>query len=261
MIPKKIHYVWLGDNKLSPLNISCMKTWSEYNPDFEVVRWDESNSPMESGYVKQAIKQKKYAFASDYIRFFVLFNYGGIYLDTDMEVIKPLDDFLENDFFAGYESENWINCSIFGADKGSDVCKEVLNVLDALGEKNIKEFEPIPKILTRVINGNHFNDTAKIYNQKVFYPFNPYSSDIKQMLYKDVTSDTFALHHWEKTWKPTLLEKALRRIRLYLQTDNYICKDFSLMLGAEYLLVQLLYLLFPLSALVVVYISAENQQQ
>ena len=216
MIPNNIHYVWLGGNELSLLNVSCMKTWSEYNPDFKIKLWDENNSPIESGYVKQAIEKKKYAFASDYIRFFALYNHGGIYLDTDMEVIKPLNALLDCDFFAGYESNDWINCSIFGAAKGSDVCKEVLNVLDALGEKDITEFEPIPKILTRVLNRNDFSDVINIYDQDVFYPFNPYACEIKQMLYKDITDNTVAIHHWEKTWKPTLLERALRRVKSYL---------------------------------------------
>lgn len=215
MIPKKIHYVWLGGNSLSPLNISCMKTWSDYNPKFKVIRWDESNSPLKSGYVRQAIKKKKYAFAADYIRFHALYNYGGIYLDTDMEVIKPLDNFLEDKFFAGYESKDWISCGIIGAEKGCNVCQQVLNILNELGKSNIKEFITIPKILTKVINEHKLNNEVNIYNQKVFYPYNPYASDIKQLLYKDVTCETVALHHWEKSWGLTFFEKVLNRIGLY----------------------------------------------
>ena len=106
MIPKKIHYIWFGGNPLTPLANKCIASWKKYCPDYEIVRWDESNFDIEQNrYCKEACDAKKWAFASDYARFKILYENGGIYLDTDVELLKPLDEILEKGPFMGLEKD------------------------------------------------------------------------------------------------------------------------------------------------------------
>lgn len=104
MIPKKIHYVWLGSAELPPLVEECIASWRRLMPDYEIIRWDESClGEIESTFVKEALEKKKWAFASDYIRLHALYKEGGIYLDTDVRVLKPFDDLLPLPAFIGTE--------------------------------------------------------------------------------------------------------------------------------------------------------------
>ena len=104
MIPKIIHYCWFGGNPLPPLALECIASWRRFLPDYEIKQWDESNFDVNMiPYTAEAYKQKKYAFVSDYARFWIIFNYGGLYFDTDVEVIKPLDDIIGKGNFMGFE--------------------------------------------------------------------------------------------------------------------------------------------------------------
>lgn len=103
-IPKIIHYCWFGGNPLPSLAQECIKSWKKYLPDYEIKRWDESNFDVNSiPYTAEAYRQKKYAFVSDYCRFIVLYEYGGIYFDTDVEVIRPMNDIISRGNFMGFE--------------------------------------------------------------------------------------------------------------------------------------------------------------
>lgn len=104
MIPKIIHYCWLGNGKKSPLIKFCINSWMKYMPDWEFIEWNETNFDINSSeYVKDAIKERKYAFASDYIRLYALYHYGGIYLDTDLQVFCSLESFRTNKMFTAHE--------------------------------------------------------------------------------------------------------------------------------------------------------------
>ena len=104
MIPKKIHYCWFGRNPLPKLAVKCIESWKKYLPDYEIVEWNEDNFDVNMiPYTKEAYEAKKYAFVSDYARFWILFHFGGIYFDTDVEVIKRLDDIIERGPFMGCE--------------------------------------------------------------------------------------------------------------------------------------------------------------
>ena len=96
MIPKIIHYVWVGGKPLTPLAEKCIASWKKYCPDYEIKRWDEKTFDVnQNKYCKQAYECKKWAFASDFVRLYVLYNEGGIYLDSDIEVLKNFDDLLK----------------------------------------------------------------------------------------------------------------------------------------------------------------------
>ena len=112
-IPKTIHYIWFGGKPLPPMAERCISSWKEHCPDYEIVRWDEDN--FDSGgnrYFEEALAAKKWAFASDYARLKVLVEHGGIYMDTDVEVLHPLDRFLEEDAFSGFETPSRISTGL-----------------------------------------------------------------------------------------------------------------------------------------------------
>ena len=106
MIPKTIHYCWFGRNQLPPLAIKCIESWKRYLPDYEIKEWNEDNFDVNIiPYTREAYAVKKYAFVSDYARFWILYKYGGLYFDTDVEIIKPLDDIIARGPFMGCEKD------------------------------------------------------------------------------------------------------------------------------------------------------------
>ena len=106
MIPKIIHYCWFGGKPLPELAQKCIASWKKYCPDYEIKEWNESNFNLNScDYVREAYEAKKWAFITDYVRLYAMVTEGGIYMDTDVEVIKPLDPFLKHKAFSGFEDE------------------------------------------------------------------------------------------------------------------------------------------------------------
>lgn len=131
-IPKKIHYVWVG-GKEKPTDIKmCIKTWKKLD-GYEIIEWNESNFDINSHpFVKEAYKNKKWAFVSDYIRAYVIYNYGGIYLDTDVLVLDNFDDLLKNRAFVGYENSSHPFTAVFGAEEKHPLIKKMLDYYDNL---------------------------------------------------------------------------------------------------------------------------------
>ncbi|MBD5430213.1 glycosyltransferase [Lactobacillus sp.] len=136
MIPKIIHYVWVGGNP-KPKNIqTCMKTWKKHLGDYKIIEWNESNFDIhENKYVEQAYKAKKWAFVSDYIRAKVVYEYGGIYLDTDVLVLDNLHDLLKNRAFVGFENKDNPFTAVFGAEPKHQLIKDMLDYYD---DRNFK---------------------------------------------------------------------------------------------------------------------------
>ena len=133
MIPKKIHYVWVGGNE-KPKNIKkCMKTWKKHLSDYEIIEWNENNFDINSHpFVKAAYKAKKWAFVSDYIRAYVIYKEGGIYLDTDVLVLDNFDKFLSDKAFVGFENIDHPFTAVFGAEKNHPLLNDMLNYYDEL---------------------------------------------------------------------------------------------------------------------------------
>lgn len=133
MIPKKIHYIWVG-GKDKPKNIKrCMKTWKKHLKGYEIIEWNESNFDINSHpFVKAAYKAKKWAYVSDYIRMYAIYNYGGIYLDTDVILLDNFDDFIKNKAFVGFENKEFPFTAVFGAEKGHPFIKKILDYYDNL---------------------------------------------------------------------------------------------------------------------------------
>lgn len=128
MIPKKIHYIWVGRNPKSKVIQECIATWKKKLPDFEIIEWNEDNFDMhENAYIEQAYAAKKWAFVSDYIRARVIYEQGGIYLDTDVRVIDNLEPLLNDRAFIGFENANYLSAAIFGAEAEHPFIKDILD--------------------------------------------------------------------------------------------------------------------------------------
>lgn len=171
MIPKKIHYVWVGDKPKPELVLKCIASWKKYLPDYEIIEWGNNSIDMiDNKYIREALVHKKWAFVSDVIRLYALYNHGGIYLDTDVVVNDSLNSFLTNKFFTGHESYKG-SCSpavtaVLGAEKHSKIIKEILRIYDStsLIKEGKLNLQPNTVIFTK-----YFEETFNIsapYNEE-----------------------------------------------------------------------------------------------
>lgn len=136
MIPKKIHYCWFGRNPKPALAEKCIASWRKYCPDYEIIEWNEDNFDVSiNGYTRMCYEQKKYAFLSDYVRLVVVAEHGGVYFDTDVEVIKPIDALLENDAFYCFETPEYVASGLgFGSVAHGESIQALLAEYDFLLE-------------------------------------------------------------------------------------------------------------------------------
>jgi len=136
MIPKILHYVWVGDAPMPQSALDCIESWRRHCPGWEIRKWgNDFAKTVENRYVREALASRKWAFASDWIRLHALVKCGGFYLDTDMEMEKPLDDFLGEKFVISWERINGrtdINCGMIGCEPGNEVAAGMLAVYDDL---------------------------------------------------------------------------------------------------------------------------------
>jgi mannosyltransferase OCH1-like enzyme len=199
MIPKIIHYCWFGPNKVPPMNQACIQSWADILGDYEVIKWDESNCP-KNEYIEYHLKEGNWAFVSDYVRLYALYNFGGIYLDTDIEVVKPFDALLSNKGFLAYEDEKLINNAVSGGMKFDVFFNDCMKYMENR-HKNGEDIQISPVVTTTVLNSADYDIT--VYDRVYFYPYNPYDDkqEIKNLMFNMVTADTYAIHHWAKSWE------------------------------------------------------------
>ncbi|MGL4307999.1 MAG: glycosyltransferase [Cetobacterium sp.] len=211
MIPKKIHYIWLGKGIKPNLMDICVNSWYEKLSDYEIIEWTEENLNFyeeieKNEFLKECHRRKLWAFLSDYFRIKILYDHGGIYLDGDMEILKSLDGFLDRKFFLGYESLNQVSAGIIGSEPGHEILKEML---DFYKNRILKEKGyTIPDILQRILiekhglkntHGNSLLDLSEgitIYPPEYFYPYH-YTEEFKRSCIK---KDTYGIHWWGKSW-------------------------------------------------------------
>lgn len=214
MINKTIHYCWFG-SEMPLLYQECIKTWEKNLTSFSIQRWDETNLPKEAELAWHYIKNKQYAFASDYARLYLLERYGGIYMDADFEVIKDFTPLLDSQVFLGYEKDDRPTNGIMGATVGAKFLNVALRRMEDNHAKGLFEISPeVTAYALQQIDKNSYT----IYPKQYFYPYNPYDdSSLAFFMYKSVTSDTYAVHHWAKGWKLPLWKRIARKMRLLLK--------------------------------------------
>lgn len=208
---KVIHYCWFGGNPLPKMAKKCIESWKKFLPDFEIKEWNENNFDINvCPFVKEAYENKKWAFVSDYARIYALHTEGGMYFDTDFEVLKNMDKLLEDEFFMGYEDDECFSTAIIWAkEKESKYTKEILEYYDKLEgfdpNGNIWDYAN-PRIITNIIKKfqkQKLENGIEVYDNKFkVYPveyFNPINYDYSEKRY---TENTYAVHYFNATWIP-----------------------------------------------------------
>ncbi len=226
MIPKVIHYCWFGRNPLPELALKCIASWKYYMPDFEVKEWNEDNFDINIiPYTSEAYQEKKYAFVSDYARYWILYNYGGVYFDTDVEMIRPIYDILEKGAFMGQERDSSSIASPglgMACEKNNLFLKSIMDLYNGFlfksedGSLNLKS---IDKYMSDFLEGKAKPSDNEIQFAEGFYIypgeyFGPISS-ISRKLRK--TNNTRTIHLYSATWvDKTPLDKFKRIVQKFL---------------------------------------------
>lgn len=222
-IPKIIHYCWFGYGEKSDLAKKCIQGWKDKLKDYEIIEWNEKNFDINvNQYVKEAYENKKYAFVSDYVRLYALLNYGGIYLDTDVEVIKEFDEFLDLNGFAGFEDIELVSTAVLGAKKGNHIIEMWFDTY-----KNRKFIEngkiddtTNVRVFTSILlkyNLKQNNLLQSIYDDEIcIYPINYFSPLRFGSKRPKVTNDTITIHWFEGTWT-TLTKKIKIKIIIFIK--------------------------------------------
>lgn len=226
MIPKILHLCWLSGDPYPTEVQKCLDSWKEKLPDYTVMLWDLSKVDVNvCNWTKQAFEKKKYPFVSDYVRFYALYNYGGIYLDSDVEVLKSFDDLLAQDFFFCFEYTGIPEAAVIGARKGLPWIKTCLDWYlknDYVDQNGIERQIVAPLILRycfeTTIQGKLI-DTGRIQTVqggKIF----PYEYFSARNLYTGqnlISENSYSMHHFKNTWlKKDLKVKTKRRIHILM---------------------------------------------
>lgn len=235
-IPKIIHYCWFGGNPLPEMAQKCIASWKKYLPDYKIIEWNESNFDINyNDYVKEAYEAKKYAFVSDVARLYALVNYGGIYMDTDVEVIRSLDNLLNNLSFSGFESNFQISTGLMACRKGNSMFLEFLE--DYKGRHFIREdgsFDFTTNV-TRITNiclkyGLKQNNTYQVVNGFTLYPKDYLCPKDHETKIINITKNTYTIHHFDGSWKreEDIYAEELKKKYKNLFLSGYITKFIAI---------------------------------
>lgn len=207
MIPKKIHYCWFGRGKMPDMAIKCIDSWKKNLPEYEIKEWNEDNFDLNMfPYVREAYENRKFAFVTDVVRLYALYTEGGIYMDTDVEVLKPLDRFLEHVAFSGFEDEHNVPTGIMASEKGGKWAKENLAYYN---NRNFKLDDGTFDMTTNVtiitnymlkfgLKQNNtfqdFKDLITLYPKDYFCPKSYIDGKI------NLTENSYTIHHFAGSW-------------------------------------------------------------
>lgn len=240
MIPRKIHYCWFGGNELPARDRYCIESWKKMCPDYEIIRWDESNYDISKcAYMKEAYEAKRLGFVPDYARLDIIYEHGGIYLDTDVELIRNLDDLLELEGFAGFEaSDQTQKCIALGLGFGAQPHNEIIRKLrDDYDDKHFMNKDGTPNLLPApgysmavlkkigLINNGEEQQIDGFY----FFPedyFCPKSFTTDEI---NITEHTYSIHHYNASW---FTEKDKLRVSIVNKWKKRLGKRMGMYVGA-----------------------------
>lgn len=222
MIPKIIHYCWFGHNPLPASAHKCIDSWRKYMPDYEIKKWDEGNFNIGiTSYVREAYNAGKFAFVSDYARFYILYKYGGVYFDTDVEVLRPIDDIIARGPFMGCESNASDRSPAriapglgMAAIPGLSLYKEILDMYANLHfVYSVANMKTVVEYTTEILLGHDTTDCGngifsvggiRIYPAEYFSPKSYVTKKLR------ITENTRTIHHFAGTWQPWWKKVLLR---------------------------------------------------
>ena len=235
MIPKKLHLCWLSGDAYPAKIARCIDSWKKVLPDYGIVLWDTKHFDLsQSPWVREAFEKKKYAFAADYIRFYALYHEGGIYLDSDVEVLKRFDDLLDLPYFIGAEKAGTPEAAIMGAEKGCDWIKKCLDYYDGrhfvkadgtldirklpeIMDEQIKQLKPL-RVLSldesQQIRKQDFQKEVLVMNDAYF---SPKVFDSREV---ELTPYTYAIHHYQNSWFSP-------KAKAYYRTRTFLIRIFG----------------------------------
>lgn len=231
MIPKIIHYCWFGGNEFSPKVKKCIDSWKRFCPDYQIIQWNEKNFDINCmDFTKGAYEAKKYAFVSDVARLVGVNQIGGIYMDTDVEVIKSLDPLLSDQAFIGFENNHFVNTGqIIASEKDNPLITQMIkryqkeDFFNADGTMNLLG---CPIVNTEILekNGLIKNGEKQTVKGMVVYPadyFNPLDSSTDEL---KLTENTYSIHWYSQSWvsrKDRIRSKIVRRLHRVFGVDFF----------------------------------------
>jgi hypothetical protein len=207
MIPKIIHYCWFGKGALPPLATRCINSWKMHLPDYELKLWNEECFDINTvPYVKEAYQARKYAFVTDYVRLYAIYNFGGIYMDTDVEILKSLDDLLFLPGFSGFESEKEVPTGIMACEKNNNWAKEQLNYYEGI---HFLKADGTPDFTTNVqiisgkmaANGFTLKNSYQVYMECMHIFPKDYFCPKSRSGIITLTDNTYCIHHFSASWE------------------------------------------------------------
>lgn len=207
-IPKIIHYVWVGEKPLTPLARRCIESWKVHAPEYTLRFWHNDNIPREHPYVQEMYRRKKWAFVSDYVRFWALEREGGVYLDTDMELLRPLDDALVTPVVLGRSKSGHVESSIIAAPPLHPAISVMRAWYDA--DTTFSTHMTSPRVIAAILAAHPHSDVT-VHGFEYFHP-----CDEGEKCPSEILTRAYARHHWAESWVPfARVRKVARRLGLH----------------------------------------------
>ena len=213
MIPKIIHYCWFGRGPKPELALKCIESWKKWCPDYQIIEWNEDNFDINSNrYVKEAYEAKKYAFVTDYVRLYAMYTVGGIYMDTDVEVVRSLDFILKHDAVSGFESQTQIPTGLMACREGFPLFGDFLRFYDNasfINEDGTLNLTTNVTTMTNICLERGFvpNGKYQVVEGFVIYPPNVFCPDHKKLEDSTYMADTATIHYFAGSWKSDTTKK------------------------------------------------------
>lgn len=232
MIPKVIHYCWFGKGEKPKLAYKCIDSWKKYCPDYEIIEWNENNFDINCcPYVKEAYESRRFAFVTDYVRLYVMFTQGGIYMDTDVEVTRNLDEFLVHKGFSGFESETQIPTGIMAGEKGFPLFEKLLSYYDGrhfLDKNGNQDTTTNVITITAMLSERGFipNGKYQVVDEFALYPRDYFCplDDSTGVMYD--SKNTATIHWFNKSWVPQRLRVRSKITRFFHRLFGKDCFAF-----------------------------------
>ena len=229
MIPKVIHYCWFGRGEKPELAKKCIESWKKFLPDYKIKEWNEDNFDINCNlYAKEAYESRKFAFVTDYVRLYAIYNEGGIYMDTDVEVLDNFDKFLHHHAFSGFETDGNVPTGMMAGEKGSVWAKELIDMYNNrkfILEEGSFDMTTNTVVITRymlekgLVQNNTYQDfdgLCTMYPAEYFCPKDHRTGKIK------CTKNTVCIHHFAGSWNDTSLISRFRH-----STKTFLVRIFG----------------------------------
>lgn len=219
MIPKKIHYCWFGNGQIPEKDRKCIESWGKMCPDYEIIRWDESNYDVNKNqYMKEAYEAKKWGFVPDYARLDIIYEHGGIYLDTDVELIKNLDELLTCEAFMGFEDGIHVSPGLcIAAEKHHEAIKSLMSIYDGrkfICDDGTLDLTPSPIMNTEMLiqMGLETNNELQIVNGITIFPKDYFCPKDYKSGKLNITDNSYSIHWFNASWQ-SLHRRRMLKVR------------------------------------------------